>query len=1195
MAGYIRQSVFTTGDDITAALFNDEYNQLVAYSHALTGHKHDGTTAEGAVITMIGDTGIATPYNKILVDTGNNNLGFWVDVSSVSVEQITIADGVMAPVTDNDIDLGTASLEFKDGYFDGTLYTDALDLAGVGITFIDEDSMASASATNFYSGESLKAYVDAQVGASNGLTEILTIDNTTGGLDLNVDSGDSITGAGAINITGTAATGALTVTGVVTTDNVYKVTGANYGAGSERWIGTNAGTGVQINTPTGATTGFTINNSGGMVLSSTGLNINGDVEADTATITGVVTTTSVYKVTGANYGGAGERWIGTNAGTGLQLNTPTGATIGLTINNSGGATLSASSFSLASGISQTLTAGDLTLSAGDLTVNGVGAGAGTILNSTGGRGAGIYYQASGTLVGYAGVAGVIKGSSDTTNMAIWADGSGDIELMSRGSSTAKLTVDTGVSISTDLTLSEGKVSITDTANETALAVTSSVTTGDAFSVSSTTVTSGSLARFYSNSSDAGGNSLVEIINDHTSASSMRCLWVQQDAARHAVYVDMNGNAQSLILDSEATTANIFQVDTNTLTTGKAVFLDGADALTTGILYFGSSNSADVSTRSLMYLENENTLATGCTVATIRQDAAQRALFIDQNANGVAVEIATSATTADAVTISGAATTGAYLYLYDSGGNNFSGGNGMLRVRSDGAASTGILGLFQNDGTGTNVFIDQNGNGQSIEIDSESTSAKVLNIESVTTTGYDFYINSNSLTTGGLARFYSASSATDTRNLVEVWNDNPSSAGATALSVRQDAAQNALYIDQNGNSAAISIDSEATSADGIVIDMQALAGGAALYARSNSITTGRLGWFYSDSASTGTRNLVEIHNDNTAATGTHVLHLIQDGARANLFLDTNADTQSIYIDSEAAAADTILVYSPQTTSAIVANFNLCDQLTTGSIIRAHSNSASTGTRNLVEIVNDNAAATGATVLSLVNDASGTVLDITPSTNEKIAINIVKGKMVMADGFIQLTNTVATYGINIAQNVDSHGLWIDSTATTASAIFCAAPTAGAIIVAQNEHASTPLGISVAFTGSAPNDATQYFLSCADTSATRMAVRSNGGIANFQSNDADLSDQRVKTELVPLESTWDKTKAIEVGSYRYLDQNEGSPDNIGVIAQQVLEVAPELVEVPEDEDELLRVFNKDLYFTMLKALQEAQARIEALEAKV
>ena len=39
--------------------------------------------------------------------------------------QVVIADGAVKPVTDNDIDLGTSSLEFKDAFFDGTVTSDA--------------------------------------------------------------------------------------------------------------------------------------------------------------------------------------------------------------------------------------------------------------------------------------------------------------------------------------------------------------------------------------------------------------------------------------------------------------------------------------------------------------------------------------------------------------------------------------------------------------------------------------------------------------------------------------------------------------------------------------------------------------------------------------------------------------------------------------------------------------------------------------------------------------------------------------------------------------------------------------------------------------------------------------------------------------------------------------------------------------
>ena len=124
---YTRQRSFSDGDTITAALFNNEYNQLLtAFSYAssgTTGHQHDGTAAEGGNVHTIGDQDF---LNKIVADSTNNRWGVFVEVSSAAVEQIRISDGVVSPVTDNDVDLGTSSLEFKDAYFDGTVTTDGL-------------------------------------------------------------------------------------------------------------------------------------------------------------------------------------------------------------------------------------------------------------------------------------------------------------------------------------------------------------------------------------------------------------------------------------------------------------------------------------------------------------------------------------------------------------------------------------------------------------------------------------------------------------------------------------------------------------------------------------------------------------------------------------------------------------------------------------------------------------------------------------------------------------------------------------------------------------------------------------------------------------------------------------------------------------------------------------------------------------
>ena len=49
-----------------------------------------------------------------------------ITIATGGSNRLTIGDGALSPVTDNQIDLGTSSLEFKDAYFDGTVHADAI-------------------------------------------------------------------------------------------------------------------------------------------------------------------------------------------------------------------------------------------------------------------------------------------------------------------------------------------------------------------------------------------------------------------------------------------------------------------------------------------------------------------------------------------------------------------------------------------------------------------------------------------------------------------------------------------------------------------------------------------------------------------------------------------------------------------------------------------------------------------------------------------------------------------------------------------------------------------------------------------------------------------------------------------------------------------------------------------------------------
>jgi len=216
MAGYTRQSSINDNDTITAAIFNNEYNQLLAAFNNTSGHKHDGTAAEGPVIALIGDAGLATPLNKIQIDTTNDTIDFSIDVSGTSTEQFNLQDGAIVPTTDNDIDLGTSSLEFKDAYFDGTVTLDGLVIgSATSITDVDTDLTAvSTSDDTVASAKAIKTYVDAQVTASD-----LDFSGDAGGSQsIDLDSQSlTLTGGTGIDTTGSAQTMTFAIDNTVAT------------------------------------------------------------------------------------------------------------------------------------------------------------------------------------------------------------------------------------------------------------------------------------------------------------------------------------------------------------------------------------------------------------------------------------------------------------------------------------------------------------------------------------------------------------------------------------------------------------------------------------------------------------------------------------------------------------------------------------------------------------------------------------------------------------------------------------------------------------------------------------------------------------------------------------------------------------------------------------------------------------------
>lgn len=230
MAGYsARQSSFTTGDTILAAHSNDEFNQVLAAFHATTGHSHDGTAGEGGPISTLRD---ADSLNKILVDTSNNHLEFYVEVSSAAVQQLRIQDGAIVPITDNDIDLGTSSLEFKDLYVDGTANVDAINLDGTLITStaaelnILDGVTATAAELNILDGvTSTAAELNILDGVTATAAELNIMDGVTSTTaELNILDGVTSTAA-ELNLVDGITAGTVSASKAVIVDSNKDLTG----------------------------------------------------------------------------------------------------------------------------------------------------------------------------------------------------------------------------------------------------------------------------------------------------------------------------------------------------------------------------------------------------------------------------------------------------------------------------------------------------------------------------------------------------------------------------------------------------------------------------------------------------------------------------------------------------------------------------------------------------------------------------------------------------------------------------------------------------------------------------------------------------------------------------------------------------------------------------------------------------------
>ena len=300
MAGYsARQSTFTTGDTITAAHSNNEFNAILAAFHVSTGHKHDGSTAgDGGPISTLfsnaismgtgADTDIALTFNANTNDgvitwmEDEDYFQFSDDILINTTEKIQFrdtaiyinssADGQLDLVADTEIQIAATTIDMNgnvdisgsltlggtaitstaaelnimdggtsatsttvadadrvvyndagtmrqvavtdlDTYFSATsktltnktLTSPVLNTGVSGTAVLDEDNMASDSATKLATQQSIKAYVDSSITA-----EDLDVTSDSGTIAIDLDS-ETLTIAGGTGLASSATSNTVTL------------------------------------------------------------------------------------------------------------------------------------------------------------------------------------------------------------------------------------------------------------------------------------------------------------------------------------------------------------------------------------------------------------------------------------------------------------------------------------------------------------------------------------------------------------------------------------------------------------------------------------------------------------------------------------------------------------------------------------------------------------------------------------------------------------------------------------------------------------------------------------------------------------------------------------------------------------------------------------------------------------------------
>ena len=414
---------------------------------------------------------------------------------------------------------------------------------------------------------------------------------------------------------------------------------------------------------------------------------------------------------------------------------------------------------------------------------------------------------------------------------------------------------------------------------------------------------------YSNMDSGSSDSLVDIVATNP-LFDQPVVEIWNDGTNHALYLKHDGTGNTIYEDQGNNGSIGLSIDKDITNRGDTVgniLIDYKAIVTDGNTYSVSGNALSI---LLSEQETSGTITgtrKGIYIDTI--DAGE-AIYIDHNGNYDAFNMENTGNAKSAIRV------------YSN--NDSSQDDPLVELIANNETFDQPILKTQNEGTQDSVFIDQNGNGNSLYVDSESTTNAGINV-SMADTGYKaFFTNAIINTT---SKIEAEGAEINYMNLFQIDN----TFGLRLTSTKGTTGRPLLYINVTNSSyinTPVQIYNNGSTSS-IYIEQNGNTGFTGSLEIDNTDNTGYAFVASSNMDSSADYPLAYLYAQNESFDH-ELLRLRNDGAEDGLFIDQNKGRYSLYIDTEVTAWPAMFIAVPNTkVEAILANGNI----TTTSSVKA----------------------------------------------------------------------------------------------------------------------------------------------------------------------------------------------------------------------------------------------------------------------